>query len=159
MREGEASPVVEGWIVRTRDSLGRIDVHTPAQQAAYQELIADDETRSEGRSMRLAEANPIIAAPIWFILVVGGTLTIACALMFIDRRDPFWVEAILIAAVSSLVAASLLIVDFFDHPYRDQAGSIEPTAMSSTLRVLATENPGAGPPCSATGIPSRGRAG
>ncbi len=158
MRDGESSPVVERWIVRMRDSLGRVHVHTPAQQAAYQELIAADQTRSEGRAVRLAEANPIVAAPLWFILIAGGALTIACALMFIDRRDSFWVEAILIAAVSTLVAASLLIVDFFDHPYRGQPGSIEPTAMRSTLTVLAGEDPDVAPPCAATGAPASGRA-
>jgi hypothetical protein len=153
MRDRETSPAVENWIVRLRNSVQGIRVQTPARQAAFQELLAEDQARSEGRTVRVAEADPIVAAPLWFVLVVGGVLTIACALMFIDRRDSFVVEAILIASVAGLVAASLLIVDFLDHPYRGQAGSIVPSAMNTSLRVLEGENPGLTPPCSPIGAP------
>ncbi len=154
MRDRTTSPLVERWILRLRDTLQTVAVRSAAQQAAFQELLAEDQARSQGRTVRVAEADPIVAAPLWFVLVVGGALTIACALMFIDRRDSFFVEAILIASVAGLVAASLLIVDFLDHPYRGQAGSIVPNAMSTSLRVLESENPGLTPPCVPTGEPA-----
>jgi hypothetical protein len=154
MRDDSTSPLVERWILRLRDTLHGVHVRTAAQQAAFQELLSEDQARSEGRTVRIAEADPIVAAPLWLGLAIGGILTIACALMFIDRRDSFLVEAILIAAVAALVASSLLIVDFLDHPYRDQAGSLQPSAMSTSLRVLESENPGLKPPCTATGEPA-----
>ena len=79
----------------------------------------------------------------------------ACAAMFIDRRDAFFVEGLLMGAVSALVAASLLLVYFLDHPYEDKSGSIKPTAMEQSIRVLEKENPVLAPPCSATGEPRR----
>jgi hypothetical protein len=49
--------------------------------------------------------------------------------------------------------AGLALIWFLDHPYRQQAGSLEPTEMHRTLAIIASEG-SAPPPCDL-----RGRAG
>jgi hypothetical protein len=155
MRDGHSSPLVEAWILRLRRSLDITSLDSPMQQTAFQGLLDEDQVRSAGRTVRIAEARPVVQPPMWLILLLGGGLTMACAVMFIDRRDAFFVEGLLIGATSALVAGSLLVVYFLDHPYEDKSGSIKPTAMEQSIRVLEKENPGIAPPCSPTGEPQR----
>jgi hypothetical protein len=153
MRDGDSSALVEDWILRLRRSFGVTRLKSPMQQTAFQGLLDEGGVRSAGRTVRIGEAHPVIQPPIWFILLLGGVLTIVCTAMFIDRRDSFLVEGILMGATSALVAASLLLVYFLDHPYEDKSGSIKPTAMEESIRVLENENPALAPPCNATGEP------
>ena len=54
-------------------------------------------------------------------------------LLFTDRREKFPVQAALMASVAAMVAASLTLVWFLDHPYQGADGSIEPEEMERTL--------------------------
>jgi hypothetical protein len=91
---------------------------------------------------------------VWFILGLGAALTIGFPLLFADRRESFLVEGSLIAAIAALVTAGLVLVWFLDHPYDNEAGSIKPTEMTTSLRIVEDEQPDVVPPCDAEGEPS-----
>ena len=55
--------------------------------------------------------------------------------------------------VAGMVAATLVLVWFLDHPYEGQSGSIEPIEMERTIANMEDERPGLTPPCTATGRP------
>lgn len=61
------------------------------------------------------------------------------------------------ASITVLVVALLLVVDFLDHPYRDEPGAITPTDMASTLatmEVARSESAFASTlPCDDSGLP------
>jgi hypothetical protein len=104
--------------------------------------------------MRLSESRRTLPAPVWFILVFGAALTVGFALLFADRREEFLVQGALIASVSSLVVAGLLLVWFLDHPYEDSAGSIKPIEMTTSLGIVEHEQADVVPPCDSTGEPT-----
>jgi hypothetical protein len=55
--------------------------------------------------------------------------------------------------VAAILTAGLLLVDYLDHPYSGQAGSVKPTAMQFTLAAMKGIDPGLKLPCSADGHP------
>jgi hypothetical protein len=131
--------------------LRQMEVRTPNQEAAFLELLDQESIRVEGRRERLSESTRALPAPVWFILGLGAALTIGFPLLFADRRESFLVEGSLIAAIAALVTAGLLLVWFLDHPYNDEAGSIRPTEMRTSLGIVEDEQPDVVPPCDPEG--------
>jgi Protein of unknown function (DUF4239) len=155
MRDGERSPQVQRWVERLGAALRQVDVRTPSQEATFLQLLEQEANRVEARRARLSEATRDLPAPVWFILTLGALLTIGFGLLFADRRESFIVQASLIAAITSLVAAGLLLVWFLDHPYADESGSIRPTEMERQLEIVEHEQQEVSPPCNLAGDPRR----
>ena len=77
MRHGHYSELVQSWT----DELGRefaiTDPHGAQQETAYAQWFDEQAQRREGRRERLAEATPLVPLPLWFVLGIGASLTIA----------------------------------------------------------------------------------
>jgi hypothetical protein len=58
MRNGRSSPLVDYWIGAYRDLWGRLDLHSPREQLAFQDLLNLGNTRAQGRQQRLAVDTP-----------------------------------------------------------------------------------------------------
>jgi hypothetical protein len=151
MQHGERSQLVQRWVRDIGEGLRQMEVRTPNQEAAFLELLDQESIRVEGRRERLSESTRALPAPVWFILGLGAALTIGFPLLFADRRESFLVEGSLIAAIAALVTAGLLLVWFLDHPYNDEAGSIRPTEMRTSLGIVEDEQPDVVPPCDPEG--------
>ena len=156
MRDGERSARVQRWVEGLSAALRQMHVHTPRQEAAFLQLLEQEANRVEARRVRLSEATRVLPAPVWFILGLGAALTIGFALLFADRRENFLVQGSLIAAITGLVTAGLLMVWFLDHPYADESGSIKPAEMERQLEIVEREQRDVVPPCNSVGEPERG---
>jgi hypothetical protein len=77
-------------------------------------------------------------------------------LLFADSGEPAFVQATLIGTVVAVMAATLLVIGFLNNPYRPGLGSLQPTAMQRTLRILDEERQIVGdttpPPCDERGL-------
>jgi hypothetical protein len=155
MREGGQSPVVDRSSDLLQQSFHGLRVRTPRETAAFNALLELRNARIDARRERLAEATPEVTAPVWFILLLGAAVNIAFVLVFIDRRDEaFTVQAGLMASVTTIVVAGLLLVWFLDHPYEDEPGGIKPSEMRRSVAVMEDEQPGvAAPWCTPGGDP------
>ena len=89
--------------------------------------------------------------PLWFVLGIGASLTIAYMVAQADRREGLFIQAIPIGFVTALVTAGLLVIFFLDHPYADTGGTIKPTEMQRTLTLI---DRGAQAPCDERGSPT-----
>ncbi len=150
MREGRSSELVQSWI----DKLGRefaiADPHGARQETAYAQWFDLQSQRREGRRERLAEAAPFVPLPLWFVLGIGASLTIAYMCAQADRREGVLIQSIPVGFVTALMTAGLLVVFFLDHPYAGESGSIAPTEMRQTLALI---DHGSAAPCDEHGIP------
>jgi len=153
MRHGGRSAILQGWVPRLEEGLRGLHPHTPAQQAAFLQLLEQEDKRIDARRERLSEANRALPAPVWFILGLGAFVTIGFTLLFADRREHFLVQASLIAAITALVVSGLLLIWFLDHPYENQSGSIKPDEMERQLIVVEAEQVGAPQLCDTDGKP------
>jgi hypothetical protein len=153
MKHGDRSPVVQGWVTRLDDALLHMNPQAPAQEAAFLQLLEQQDKRIDARRARLSEANRALPAPAWFALGLGAFVTVAFALLFADRREHFIVQGSLIAAITALVVSGLVLVWFLDHPYEDRAGSIKPDEMERQLVIVQAEQVGAPQLCDTQGRP------
>ena len=74
--------------------------------------------------------------PLWLVLSLGASLTIAYMVAQADRREGFLIQALPIGFVTALMTAGLLVIFFLDHPYADTGGTIKPTEMHRTLTLI-----------------------
>src|SRR3954451_11530518 len=153
MKEGRRSPVVQIWVNRFQGALKQLRPATPAEQAAFLQLLGQQDKRTDARRARLSEANRALPAPVWFFLALGAFITIGFALFFADRREHFIVQGSLIAAITALVVSGLLLVWFLDHPYENQSGSIKPDEMERQLVIIQAEHRAVALPCDEAGRP------
>jgi hypothetical protein len=153
MKNGERGPLVGLWVNRFQGGLKQVEPKTEAQKAAFLQLLEQQDTRTDGRRERLSEANRTIPAPVWFLLILGASVTLGFALFFADRREGFIVQGSLIAAIAALVVSGLLLVWFLDHPYENRSGSIKPDEMERQVAVVQQEHQDVTPPCDEDGRP------
>jgi hypothetical protein len=153
MRRGDSSPLVDRWIAAYRALFGRLDLRTTREQIALQELLSLAATRTAGRQQRLSDDTPPIPTPLWVALIFGGVVAVALQISVVDPREHLSVLGPMIAGVSGVVAAGLLVVYFLDHPYQPRAGGIQPNAMRQTLTTVQNLEPGLRPACGESGLP------
>ena len=151
MRQGSRSPIVQGWVTRLEEGLQQMHPRTPAQQAAFLQLLQQQDQRTDARRARISEANRALPAPVWFLLGLGAFVTIGFAMFFADRREHFIVQGSLIAAITALVVSGLLLIWFLDHPYENQSGSIKPDEMERQLTIVQAEQVNAPHLCDSLG--------
>jgi hypothetical protein len=156
MKHGLRSPVVQIWVNGLERSLHRLQPDTPARQAAFLQLLGQQDQRTDARRARISEANRALPPPVWFVLALGAFVTIGFAMFFVDRREHFIVQGSLIAAITALVTGGLLLIWFLDHPYENQTGSIQPDEMQRELVVIEGEQAHAPQLCNAQGRPVNG---
>jgi hypothetical protein len=150
MRKGRSSELVQTWI----DKLGRefaiAEPHGVREETAYAQWFDEQSHRRDGRRERLAEATPFVPLPLWLVLGIGASLTLAYMVAQADRREGLLIQSIPIGFVSALATAGLLVVFFLDHPYTNESGSIAPTEMGRTLTLIDHD---VAAPCDERGIP------
>jgi hypothetical protein len=148
------SAVTDHWAFTLQNSYEALQVETAKEEAAFAEMLSLRDERIDSRRQRLTQATPIITTPVWFILGLGALLNIAFVLIFVDRRsETFTVQAILMASVTAVVTAGLLLVWFLDHPYEDANGSVRPVEMEKTVSIMDTQRPHLALPCDSRGEP------
>ena len=95
--------------------------------------------------------------PLWLVLTLGAGLLVGFMCFFADRREPFLVQAMMIAAIAAVVVSGLLVIRFLDRPYENSSGSIKPVEMRQTLELIDHErrlsDRDLRPPCDARGRP------
>jgi ABC-type sugar transport system permease subunit len=139
MADERSSPIVDAWISRLNDGFDRVHPHGTSQSAAAQSWFTSTDALLQGRQGRLSEANRVIPTTIWVLLMIAGGSVIALILLFADPGERVYAQLAMTIAVTTAVAASLLLVDFLDRPYGNHAGAVSPAAMRSSLATMARE--------------------
>jgi hypothetical protein len=151
MRDGRRSTAVDLWAARLREASGRLELRTVREQAAFRQLLEQRDQRIEGRRERLSEADPVVTAPVWLVLLLGGGVTVLLVLIFTDPRENPLVQAAAMAAVATMVVSGLLLVWYLDQPYEDITGSIKPVEMERSIAIMKSERRDLAEPCTPSG--------
>jgi Protein of unknown function (DUF4239) len=150
MRQGRSSDLVQSWIDKLGQESAIAEPNGVREETAYAQWFDEKAQRRDGRRERLAEAAPVVTLPLWFVLCLGASLTLAYMVAQADRREGLFIQSIPIGFVSALATAGLLVVFFLDHPYTSESGSIAPTEMRRTLTLI---DHGSTTLCNERGIP------
>jgi hypothetical protein len=158
MEDGTQTDAMNPWGVALFRTLRGVEPRTAAEQAAYSKWLDQRLDREAARGARIHGAIGVIPSPLWLVLFVIAALIVGFMLLFADSGEPAFVQATLIGTVVAVMVATLLVIAFLNNPYRPGLGSLQPTAMERTLRILDQERRIVGdatpPPCD-----ERGRAG
>jgi len=154
MSKQRRSRTVDHWSLALQDAYRALPVPTLKKEAVFGNMLDLRDDRVNARRQRLTQGTPIITTPVWFFLGIGALLNIAFVLVFLDRRgESLLVQCILMASVTAVVVAGLLLVWFLDHPFEDGDGSVKPIEMERTISALHEERPELQPPCDREGTP------
>lgn len=144
MRDERESPIVDGWLARIERTVDGMQLHSDQQRIGFDHWFDQSAERREGRRGRLAEATPLVPGLVWLALFLGGGLIVVYMCFYADPREPALVQALMIGAVTTMVVAGMLVVRFLDRPYTNASGSIQPTAMTTTLGQIERRNEASG---------------
>ena len=139
MRDGTQTDAANPWGVALFRTLRAIEPATASQEAAYAKWLDQRLAREAARSARIHGAVGVIPGPLWLVLFVIAALILGFMLLFADSGERAFVQATLIGTVVAVMASTLLVISFLNHPYRSGLGSLEPTAMQRALRILDQE--------------------
>ncbi len=158
MARDQPSELVSRWESRIETTFESVRPVGVTAGNAQQNWFDEADARRSARRARLAEADPFVPTPIWFLLIVAGLAVVAYALAFADRRERSGSQVMLVVAITTVVSASLLTIAFLDNAYGSHSGSITPKAMRATVaaleRELSVDYPGLAIPCDASGNPA-----
>src|ERR671933_521661 len=117
MRENRQSRAVRQWVRTLERDFEAVDVRGAKTEAAFNNWFDQTQQRAKGRRGRLDEAAPLVPPIVWLFLIIGGAVVISFVGYFADRRERRLSQAGMVAAVTTMVVASLLMVQFLDYPF------------------------------------------
>jgi len=97
----------------------------------YQELIAQVNKFSDARNERILCCNEGIPLFMWWIMIIGGVITISFSFLFgTSQKIPY---ALMVASLSYIITLVLLLIYALDHPFRGII-IVEPEAFVAQLK-------------------------
>jgi len=156
MREGRESDVVLGWLAQIETAIDEMPIDDSVSEVALGHWLEEMAVRREGRRTRLAESASAIPEAVWQMLLLGAVLTVAYVVVFADRRERWWTQAVMVGSITGLIVSGLLVISFLDRPYQEDGAYIAPTEMETSARLIQDEAAAAGAqlPCDAEGRPA-----
>jgi hypothetical protein len=113
--------------------------------------------RQQARIDRVHGAEGIIPLPVWFALYSISVVIVVYMLFFADPGEGAITQSMLMGGATLVVTVLILLLMFFDNPHGGGLGTLQPTAMQRSLRLIDAEINVVGldltPPCDENGRP------
>jgi hypothetical protein len=136
MEDGVKSDAINPWSLALFRTIRATDAKTPAQQSAFDKWLDQTSDREEARRDRIHGAAGVMPTALWVVLILTALVVFAYMLFFADSAELKRSQAMLIGSATTVVVATVLVIYALDNPYRPGPGSIKPTAMERSLRIL-----------------------
>ena len=154
---GTLADGINPWGAEMFFTLKSVKPDTAVEQSAYDQWMEQSLDRQQARSDRLHAADGIIPLPVWVVLFLLSALIFAYVLFFADPDEGAVTQGMLMGSVSVVVTLLMLLLMFFHHPHGDGLGTLRPTAMERSLRLIQAQIEVVGlevtPPCDPQGRP------
>ena len=145
------------WGVALFRTLKVTNPRSATEQAAYDKWLDRTADRETARSDRLHGAAGVIPGTLWVVILFIAGAIFVFMLFFADSGERAVTQALMMGTVTAVIAATVLLIQFLDDPFRDGYGGLKPVAMERTLRILDAERRVVGDtgalPCDARGRP------
>jgi hypothetical protein len=103
----------------------------PGDRAFFNEAVVQMNTIGGQRRLRLLQSDSALPSIMWILLIGGGIITVGFTLLM--GTPDLWMQASVTAALTALIAFSLLLVLALQHPFSGDI-SVKPTAYISVLQ-------------------------
>jgi hypothetical protein len=139
LEDGTLGDAINPWGAEMFGTLQSFVPQSDTEQSAYDRWLEQTSDREQARIDRIHGAEGIIPTPLWLVLYLIAAVIFVYMLFFADSAERAATQGLLMGSVTVVVTFSLLLLNFFDDPYSDGLGQLEPTAMERTLRVIEEE--------------------
>lgn len=136
LRDGSLGDGANPWSAALFRSIGDVEPTTNAEQSAYDRWMDQTLSREQARRDRIHVASGIIPSPLWVVLVAVSLVVVTYLLFMADPDELAVTQALMAGGVMAVITLLLLLLAFFNRPYQDGIGGLEPTSMERTLRAL-----------------------
>ena len=152
---GTLGDTVNPWGARMYVTIKSAVPKTDTERSAYDRWMGETTQRQEARDARLHSAEGIIPVPVWIGLGLLSVVIFGYMLFFADSAERALTQAVLMGSVTMVLTVLMLLVVFFNQPHGDGIGTLKPTEMQRTLRLLdqlQVVGVDADPPCDERGL-------
>lgn len=130
MARGESSPVTAQAYRRVWAGYYDFSPRSHQQERFYDESIGRLNELGHDRRLRLISSEASIPGIMWFMLVIGGVVTIAYLYLF--EIPSALLQSVMIGSVAGLLALVLFLILSLDHPFAGDV-SVTPDAYSDIV--------------------------
>ncbi len=130
---GERSQQVQNAQDRLWGLYGAYSPRTETQKIFFEESVKKLNQACEMRRQRLLDARNGIHPSLYFILMIGGVITILFTLFF--GSENFGAQMMMTSMLAALIALTLFTIMAMDYPFTGSV-SIKPDVFHSVLRTL-----------------------
>ena len=136
LEDGTEGDTVSPWSVALFRSLKAAEPVSPSAQAALGKWFDQTSDREQARRDRVHGATGIIPDSIWLVLILMAAVVLGYMLLFADSAELARSQAMLIGSATTVLVATLLVINALDNPYREVVGSLRPVAMERALHMI-----------------------
>jgi hypothetical protein len=157
LEEGTLGDSINPWSAVMFQTLHEYEPATATEQSAYDRWMDQTAARQDARNERVHGVNGIIPTPLWIVLFFVSAVIFTFMLFFADSSEGPVTQAMLMGSVTSVITILLLLLVFFNQPFQDDVGGLQPDSMERALRIIdgeiQSEIISVNPPCDAVGQP------
>jgi Protein of unknown function (DUF4239) len=139
MRSGTQGDMFNPWGVAMFRTLKITTPRTAVEQTAYDKWLDRRADREVARQDRIHGAEGVIPTPLWVVLFFISGVICVFMLLFADRGERAFVQAVMIGSVVAVIGVTLFLIRFLNNPLQAGYGALQPVAMERTLGLLARE--------------------
>ena len=137
MADGNWSPLTDQWISNLDATEAAASaVKGTAAANALTEWHDAAKTRELARRTRILVAQGEEPVLLWVLLAIGGIMVLGYVLLYADPDERVVAQLAMVVSTTALVAASLVAVTVLASPFQNEEGSIKPTGVQYSLRVI-----------------------
>lgn len=153
---GTIGDTVNPWGARMFLTIKAVQPRTATEQSAYDRWMDETTQRQAARDARLHSAEGIVPVPLWIALGLLSLALFSFMMFFADSGERALTQGVLMGSVTVVITVLMLLVVFFNHPHGTGVGTLRPTEMQRTLRLMDTQLQVVGitaaPPCDERGV-------
>jgi hypothetical protein len=154
---GTLGDQVNPWGAEMFHTLRAVKPQGATEQSAYDRWMDQTAQREQARVARVHGAQGIIPLPVWFALFFISVVIVVYMLFFADPSEGAITQGVLMAGTTVVITLLILLLMFLDNPHGSGLGTLQPTAMQRSLRLIDAEIKVVGmdltPPCDEQGRP------
>jgi hypothetical protein len=139
MEAGNLRDTLNPWTLAMFRITKTVQPQSTSEQAAYGKWLDQRTDREDARSDRTHGAEGVIPLQLWIVLFLSAVAIFVFMLFFADSAERAVVQATMMGGVAMVIASTLLLLWFLDHPYHSGPGGLRPVAMERTIRVINQE--------------------
>ncbi|HEV8462309.1 MAG TPA: hypothetical protein VGQ38_16540 [Gaiellaceae bacterium] len=156
MESGTLADGANPWTLAMFGITKKVEPRSASEQAAYGKWLDQRTDREDARADRAHGAEGVIPLQLWIVLFVSAVAIFVFMLFFADSAERAVVQATMMGGVAMVIASTLVLLWFLDHPYHSGPGGLRPVAMERTIRILeqdaAVFNASLAIPCDGRGV-------